>query len=106
MLQDLGWPLLESRRVMTRLVMLYKITHGLVDVDSKPNLTIQTRTLRRSHQFSYHRVHAKSKIYSTSFFPSTIPHWNNLPLSVINAPNLNLFKSAAADFLFNTNVPS
>ena len=106
MLQDLGWPLLESRRVMTRLVMLYKITHGLVDVDSKPNLTIQTRTFRRSHQFSYYRVHAKSKIYSTSFFPSTIPHWNNLPLSVINAPNLNLFKSAAVDFLFNTNVPS
>ncbi|XP_072021445.1 uncharacterized protein [Amphiura filiformis] len=62
MLQELGWPLLETRRTIARLNMLYKITHELVDVQHE--LKTQTRTHRRSHQYSYHRVHAKSKVYS------------------------------------------
>ena len=32
--------------------------------------------------------------YSTSFCPSTLPHWNNLPESVVGLPKLNLFKEA------------
>ncbi|XP_072022157.1 uncharacterized protein [Amphiura filiformis] len=86
MLQELGWPLLETRRTIARLNMLYKITHELVDVQRE--LKTQTRTHRRSHQYSYHRVHAKSKVYSTSFYPSTIPHWNDLPEAIINITKL------------------
>ncbi|XP_072022921.1 uncharacterized protein [Amphiura filiformis] len=97
MLQELGWPLLETRRTIARLNMLYKITHELVDVQHE--LKTQTRTHRRSHQYSYHRVHAKSKVYSTSFYPSTIPHWNDLPEAIINITKLEQFKTAVADHL-------
>ena len=69
--------------------MLYKITHGLVEIqhDLKP----QSRNHRRYHQFSYHRPNAETKFYTTSFYPSTLPHWNNLPESEISLPKLSLF---------------
>ena len=53
MLLDLGWSSLEDRRSSIRLNMLYKIVHGLVDIDATENLILQTRSHRRSHQFSY-----------------------------------------------------
>ena len=97
MMENLKWPLLEKRRLIARLTMLYKITHGLVDIqhDLKP----QSRNHRRSHQFSYHRPIAKTKFYSTSFYPSTLPHWNNLPESIVSLPKLNHFKEAMSKFI-------
>jgi hypothetical protein len=97
MLHDLGWPILEERRTIARLSMLYKITHGLVEVQH--DLIPQSRSHRRSHQYSFHRVHAKTKVYSTSFYPSTIPHWNNLPECIISIPKLEHFKTAIVNHL-------
>ena len=97
MMKDLEWPLLEKHRIIARLTMLYQINHGLVEIqhDLKP----QSRNHRRYHQFSYHRPNAKTKFYSTSFYPSTLPHWNNLPESVVSLPKLSLFKEAMSKII-------
>ena len=34
MIQDLGWKTLESRRTMTRLTLLYKMSRGEIDIDT------------------------------------------------------------------------
>ena len=42
MIKDLGWATLEMRRRQTRLTLTYKVTHGLIDIDSQKifNLTL------------------------------------------------------------------
>ena len=32
--KDLGWDTLEMRRRQFRLTLMYKLTHGLIDIDS------------------------------------------------------------------------
>ena len=32
--KDLGWDTLEMRRRQFRLALMYKLTHGLIDIDS------------------------------------------------------------------------
>lgn len=101
MLKELGWPLLEHRRTAAKLSMMFKITNELVDI--KHNMNPQTRITRRSNGFALHRPHAKSKMYSNSFFPSTIPVWNSLPKSITSVTKLNQFKAAVADHLLQVN---
>ena len=33
MIKDLGWATLETRRRQSRLTLMYKLTHGLIDID-------------------------------------------------------------------------
>ena len=36
--KDLGWDTLEMRRIQFRLTLMYKLTRGLIDIDSRKNL--------------------------------------------------------------------
>ena len=38
MINDLGWTTLEMRRRQFRLTLMYKLTHGLIDIDSREYL--------------------------------------------------------------------
>ena len=38
MIKDLGWATLETRRRQSRLKVMYKLTHGLIDIDSRKYL--------------------------------------------------------------------
>ena len=55
MIQDLGWKTLESRRTMTRLTLLYKMSRGEIDIDTDSFLRphAESRT-RASHSYRYH----------------------------------------------------
>ena len=52
MLQHLNWPLLEVRRQLQRLAMLYKIHHGMVAVNKVQYLKAAARTSRHTHHSS------------------------------------------------------
>ena len=51
---DLGWQSLEARRVVSRLSLMYKITHGLADVESQI-LVRSWRATRESQGQHYFR---------------------------------------------------
>ena len=52
MIKDQGWDTLEMRRRQFRLTLMYKLTHGLVDIDSREYLIQHyERRTRGSHQF-------------------------------------------------------
>ena len=79
MICDLGWQSLEARRAVSRLSLMYKIAHGLVDVESQ-TLVRSGRATRQS-QGQHYTV------------PSTVPEWNHLPPHIRNASSVDCFKS-------------
>ena len=38
MIKDLGWATLETRKRESRLTLMYKLTHGLIDIDTRKYL--------------------------------------------------------------------
>ena len=69
MIQDLGWKTLESRRTMTRLTLLYKMSRGEIDIDTNSFLRphAESRT-RASHSYRYRQDKATKNLYFYFFF--------------------------------------
>ena len=89
LLTDLGWETLQNRRKKHRLIMLFKILHGLIPVylnDLLPPLVQDTTSynLRNSNHFQNYR--ANTNLFLNSFFPATIRAWNDLLAEVKDAP--------------------
>jgi hypothetical protein len=93
MLSSLGWPSLDTRRKITRLSMLYKITHNLVDIEWQNHLTKPQRRLKRTYDLSYQRTQTKTKALEFSFFPWTSKIWNELPHHLLDQTKLTHFKT-------------
>ena len=84
MIKDLGWATLETRRRQFRLTLMYKITNGLIDIDSRKYLIHhpESRT-RGSHQFKFRVSYGSKDIFKFSFFPRTIADWNRRPKAIV-----------------------
>ena len=100
MIQDLGWKTLESRRTMTRLTLLYKMSRGEIDIDTDSFLRphAESRT-RASHSYRYRQDKATKNLYFYSFFPRTLRQWNNLPADIVESNSLSQFQSKLSDHL-------
>ena len=93
MREELGWRSLEQRRADSRLTTLFKITRGLLSVDTKGLLRPVTRQTRRTHAESFIPLCTPTTSEHLSFFPRTIIQWNNLPASMFNnLSSLTVFK--------------
>ena len=54
MIEDLRWTTLEMRRRQFRFTLMYKLTHGLIDIDSRKYLIQHSESRTRvSHQFNF-----------------------------------------------------
>ena len=92
MVEDLGWESLQDRRYIARLSLLYKMQHGLVDVDTSSYLQQGDSRTRGSRGFFQERIN--SEVDYNSFFPRTIREWNSLPADVTAATSLEEFRSS------------
>ena len=90
MLHDLSWHPMCERRAQAKVVMLYRIVHGLVAIPLTQYFTPSTRIRGHPMQYRQHTCHINA--YQYSFFPSAIPLWNNLPTITVLAPSLDTFK--------------
>ena len=90
-LEQLNMPNLEARRTYHRLVMFYKITRNLVNV----NLIIKpaNRIGRNDHERKVIIPFAKTDYYKNSFYVRTSKDWNMLPRNVINSTSISTFKT-------------
>lgn len=94
MLTDLGWRPLEQRRTDCRLLMMFRITHGLVQIPLSTYLQPpHSTTVRRFHNYTYTQIPARTNYFKYSFFPITITIWNKLPNHLVNAPSITSFKA-------------
>ena len=63
MLTQLGWKTLQERRARMRVVLLYKVTHQLVAVNSGLYLIPITAPTHQDHSHMYHRITTKSNYH-------------------------------------------
>ena len=89
MVNKLQWESLEARRKSDRLAMLYKIQHGLVDIQPEDYIQQSDRRTRGEHRLYQERI--GNEIYNNSFFPITIRDWNSLPSWTSSASTLEGF---------------
>ena len=89
MLNNLKWNSLEDRKKQARLIMFYKIIHGIVQVNFNPYLHPSRGA--RGYQQNYRHLLTRINLYHHSFLPATIRNWNCLPNNVIDSSNLNEF---------------
>ena len=92
LLDDLKWKTLEERRKDLRLILMYKIVNGLVAVPTTPLKPALGRT-RANHQFKYQTIRTNCDTVKYSYFPRTIPEWNNLKSDIVNSPSVDAFKA-------------
>ena len=98
MLCQLNWPILEHRRKVSYLVMLYKIHHRTVDVPPSRLIPLNTRT--RGHNLRFVIPTTSILVHQHAFFPSTTRMWNALPAPLVAAP----FFEALRGHLANVDV--
>ena len=121
MVQDLGWESLEHRRYISRLMMLFKIHHQIVEVSGATEaLQLNDSRTRGSHRFKQssgattfyratealqlndsrtrgsHRFKQSSgatPFYRDSFFHRTISDWNRLLTQVTDCTTIEAFQA-------------
>ena len=77
MLYNLEWPTLEQRRDHAKIIMMYKIVHGLVHIQPDVPLTYSNAVNTRGHHLKMQQPSARTDAYLYSFFPSAVKLWNS-----------------------------
>ena len=99
-LKKLGLTTLEERRVRGDLIQYYKCINGFNRVNwSKPNLGANSVGLSgpagniRGHKHRLNRQFIRNFPQRENFFVNrVVPHWNELPSSVISSKSIESFK--------------
>ena len=94
MLVNLKWEPLAERRATNRLLMLFKIQNGLVDINATHLLKKSDSRTRGAEKL--YQEHTKYSVLHNSFFPRTIRQWNKLPSALTETPSLEHFKAGLA----------
>ena len=89
MLQHLDLPTLQERRQHFKIIMLYRITHTLASIPTTTYITPSTRNTQH-----YILPYARTHVFKTSFFPSTINIWNNLQPVITNSTTIQQLRQA------------
>ena len=76
--------------------MMFKICHGLVEIDHSTCLTPGDKRTRGAMLFL--QPTAMREVYNMSFFPRTIRDWNVIPSSVRTAKNIEAFRMQLSAF--------
>ena len=92
MLQDLQWQPLKERRREIKLTLLFQIVQGKTAIPVDGILTRADARTRSQHDYKFRHISANTK-YKNSFFVATIPQWNTLPQSAVNADTVSVFKT-------------
>ena len=92
-LRALNLPSLQYRRRRGNMIVMYKILNGFVRIDSKQLLSLRTVTLTRCHDSKIFKEHASKLCRINNFTQKSTNDWNSLPLEVISAATLNIFKN-------------
>lgn len=96
MLQNLKWTTLAERRKDARLTMLYKIVNHKIAIDSDSYLFPANTRTRSKNNKKFIPYATSIDAYKYSFFPRTVPEWNNLDQCVIDCESVEAFKAALA----------
>ncbi|KAK3096098.1 hypothetical protein FSP39_023212 [Pinctada imbricata] len=97
MLQQLQWQTLQHRRNIAQVTMMYRIAHDLVDIPAAQFLH-PTSLSTRGHSQRFLVPHTRTTVYRTSFFPTAIRLWNQLPGYIVDSDTLGSFKAELSGY--------
>ena len=96
-LKALGLTTLEDRRIRGDLIEVYKMTHGLTNIDPSQFFVFAPDNRgpsTRGHRFKLAVPHVRLDLRKYFFSVRVIKLWNNLPADVVNSTSVNTFKSS------------
>ena len=93
--EETGWETLAYRRKKHRLVLFFKMYHGLTpeylgNLVPSSNLEIHSYPTRNRENLA--TPLCKSSFYYNFFLPSTVRDWNDIPIQIRNNPSVHKFK--------------
>jgi len=93
-LNRLKLPTLKYRRRRGDLILLYKLVHGLHDIDYEHFFEYSPITFTRGDKFKIFMQRCSTNIRQNSFIQRTIKTWNELKFETKNSESINCFKNA------------
>ena len=90
-LQLLDLDTLEIRRIRADLILMYKIVHGLMDIDITKFFTYNT-SCTRGHPLKIDIQHARINCRKYFYINRTTPIWNSLSTEIVQTSSLRNFK--------------
>ena len=96
-LRKLNLPSLSYRRLRGDMIEVYKLTHGLYDINPRDIIPLK-QPASQLHNLRRHNLQIKHRFSRTNirknYLPLRIAHpWNSLPHDIVNAGTLNTFKN-------------
>ena len=101
-LKILQLPTLKYRRLRTDLLLIYKLSHNLIDMDQDThckkcshNTEMLQKTFRstnRGHEYKY-QIHHHQGIRNRFLTARALKYWNSLTPITVNSPSINIFKN-------------
>ena len=94
--QESGFEKLSDRRRKSKLIMFYKIVNGDVPqylTDLLPMSVRQRNRYNMRSGYNFSLIRARTNVFNSSFFPSVIRLWNDLPPATRGAEFLDQFKA-------------
>ena len=97
MLTNLGWDTLQQRRKNARLIFMFKILNGLINIPVCNSLTPSDTRTRSKNDKNFKFQRTTTSVGHSSFWPRTIKDWNNIPQAAVDATTVAGFKAALQD---------
>ena len=88
---EVGWDSLSARRKRSKLILFYKIVHGMTPMYLQELLPNRSQPFMREAS-NFRSFKARTCIFNDSFMPSATRLWNNLNRNVKELPTLAQFK--------------
>ena len=92
-LVKLGLPTLEYRRLRADMIQVYKIVHRIDRINPDMFFELSETTRTRGHKYKIKKQRPRTNLKKFSFSHRVVDTWNALPANVVEAQDLNSFKS-------------
>ena len=95
---------LTYRKFRGDMIETFKILNNVCDKDVVPSLTLNNNVNTRGNSLKLSITRAHLNIKKFYFTTRIVNNWNNLPDTVIAAPNINLLKNKLDEFWKNQDI--
>ena len=90
---QLNLPSLAYRRRRGDMILIYQITHELINIPFSTFFIFSPITSTRGHNYKLLKSHCRCRPRHSFFSVRSINDWNSLPTNIVNATSLNHFKN-------------
>ena len=92
---------LEIRRIFFDLILLYKIVHGLIDINPGDFFRFNTNSTR-GHSLKIVIQYSRVNVRKYFFINRVAPIWNSLDESTVNSTSVHSFKEKLLEYNFES----